>query len=324
MRMGATFISCATIVCSLCSALSQSARCPPNCLCDDTVIDCSNNKLSAVPHIQPQSSALVVNFSSNSLTSLENLQNFPSSQTTLDLSFNQISSIPLNAFNGEQFLELHTLNLTSNLITEVRFVFPTSLQVLRLSRNEIRHFCVERLKNLSQLRTLALELNGLKTLSYGETGLGVGGGLDKKGRSKEECPFQPLQRIREVLLRGTKLKTLDPAALRCFQNTHFLSLADNSIQSLPVKLFSTFQRLKYLDLSGNRLTHIPGGVFSRLAGLKFLSLARNQLPSVPVALPMLEWLDLSHNAISSVPEAQKSDLYPQVKSGIICCSDGVF
>ena len=311
--MKTTWLHCATVLCSLYCALSQSARCPPNCLCDGTVIDCSNNKLSAVPHIQPQSSALVVNFSSNSLTSLENLQNFPSSQTTLDLSFNQISSIPLNAFNGEQFLELHTLNLTSNLITEVHFVFPSSLQVLRLSKNEIQHFCVERLKNLFQLRALSLELNGLRTLACEENGLDEKGGIGQKGGPQEECPFQPLRRIREVSLRGNKLNTLDQAAMRCFQNTQFLSLADNSIQSLPSKLFLTFQRMKYLDLSGNQLTHIPEGMFNRLAGLKFLSLARNRLPAVPAALPMLEWLDLSHNAITSVAEAQKSDLYPQVE-----------
>ena len=310
--MMAALLRCAAALCGLCCALSRAQRCPPNCLCDATTIDCSSNKLSAMPHIQPRSPALVVNFSANSLTSLDTEQSFPASQTTLDLSFNRISSVPANVFGGEGFVGLHALNLSGNLIAEVRFVFPSSLRVLRLGRNEIQHFGAERLKSLSQLQTLSLEQNGLRTLTCEERR-----GPERKAGTQEECCFQPFQRIREIFLQGNELKALDYAAFRCFQNTHFLSLADNSIESLPATLFRTFQKLKYLDLSGNRLAHIAEAVFYRLPSLKFLSLSRNRLPAVPAMLPMLEWLDLSHNAIASIPEAQKSDLYPQVKTWTI-------
>ncbi|KAK7090953.1 leucine-rich repeat transmembrane protein FLRT1-like [Littorina saxatilis] len=300
-----TILSQVAIVLTLCVTVFGARQCPTNCLCDDVVIDCSHNKMSTVPYMHPKSPAQALNFSFNSLTSLDNFQNFPASHASLDLSNNQISHIPLTAFSGETFLELLALNLTSNLIDDVHFVFPSSLQVLRLSKNQIQRFCVERLKNLFQLRSLYLDLNGLKTLSCQE------GEPAKANSIPESCPFLPLQQIREVFLQGNKLKALEQGPILCFQNAQFLSLADNAIKSLPAKLLQEFHKLKYLDLADNRLTYVQEGLFYRLPSLKFLSLARNRLGTVPAGLPMLEWLDLSYNAITTVSSAQKSDLYPQ-------------
>ncbi|KAL8612219.1 hypothetical protein ACOMHN_028916 [Nucella lapillus] len=297
------------VVIMMTDSLLQPMYCPADCQCDHTTIDCSHSQLTTVPSIRPQSSALVVNLSSNSLTSLDDLHNFPVAQTSLDLSFNRISSIPINTFSGEQFLDLHSLNLTSNLLSDTLFVLPSSLQVLKLSRNEIRQFCVERLKGLAELRVLHLEGNDLTTLACDEKSSEESEKVDK--RSAGLCSFLPLPHITEVWLQGNKLTSLDPGLLDCFHNARLLSLANNSIQTLPPKIFQKFHRLRYLDLSGNRLTSVAQGMFVPMPGLKFLSLAHNRLTEVPGALPMMEWLDLSHNAIVSVPEAHKADLYPQ-------------
>ena len=292
---------------SLSHSISHVAHCPLDCTCDDSSIDCSNQQLTSVPRLQPRSAMVVVNFSSNSITSLDNLHTSHATPISLDLSFNQISSIPSEAFSGQQFLELHMLNLSHNQISEVHFIFPSSLKVLKLSKNQIKRFCVDRLRSLQRLRSLFLEQNGLKTLTCEEEK------PEKEGSDLGHCPFQPFQHIREVWLRGNGFETTDHAALSCFQKTHFLSLADNAIRSLDRRAFRPFQQLSYLDLSSNLLTLLPEGIFVDLPSLKYLSLASNRLLFVPAGLPMLEWLDLSNNAITSIPESQKSDLYPQVR-----------
>lgn len=208
-------------------------------------------------------------------------------------------------FAAELFSGLNSLNFSGNKLTDFDFALPQSLKVLKLSHNSLQSFSVTKLKGLSKLTTLYVDFNNLLMLTAERD-------KDKrKSTLTDECTFTPLQNVQEVSFQGNRLTTLDPSILRCFQNVQYLSLADNKLGSIPAKLFSTFHHLQFLDLSRNHLTSLQPGIFSRLTSLRYFSLSGNRLETVPSGLPMVEWLDLSYNAITVVTEQQKSDLYPQ-------------
>jgi Leucine-rich repeat (LRR) protein len=311
-------IVCYSILTLFTSTHASPSNCPSHCLCSSDVIDCSNRRLSSLQDFQTThaSSANSFNLSFNALTTADELSEFSFTVYTLDLSFNEISGVSSNVFAGESFAALKILNLTGNKLKSFEFSLPSSLTDLRLGQNELEHVCVERLKNLSSLRTLSLQNNGLKALSVYCGGDEVGSKKSEK-HSTPQCPYAPLHHLTELDLQGNKLTALQQDAVDCFQSAHSVSFAQNFIKTIPPKLFHNFRHLRYLDLSENSLTKIPEGIFKHLDHLKFLSLAGNRLAAVPAGLPMVEWLDLSNNAITRIPESHKPDLYPQV--GFLPC-----
>ncbi|KAK7499189.1 hypothetical protein BaRGS_00009449 [Batillaria attramentaria] len=286
-------------------SVSLTTACSSVCTCTAVIIDCAGKQLQSLPVIRSDSKAAVVNISYNNLAYLKNGDVKLPVHSVLDLSGNKISFVPVDFFGAETFSRLGVLNFTHNSLTDLGFNLPQSLKVLKLSYNNLRCFSVSILQDLTQLKTLYVDFNNLATVTAGENN------TKKKSTLTEECPFPPLQNIQEVSFQGNKLATLDPSVIRCFQNAQYLSLADNNLETIPPKTFSTFRHLKFLDLSRNHLRFLLAGVFTRLTSLKFLSLSGNRLETVPAGLPMMEWLDLSYNAITTVTDQQKGDLYPQ-------------
>ncbi|KAK6195807.1 hypothetical protein SNE40_001161 [Patella caerulea] len=74
-------------------------------------------------------------------------------------------------------------------------------------------------------------------------------------------------------------------------------------------VFINFHSLTLLDLSWNKIDNVFPNSFND--NLKILSLSNNVMTSLPIGLPMLEWLDISNNKIRKILELQSSDLYPQ-------------
>ena len=80
--------------------------------------------------------------------------------------------------------------------------------------------------------------------------------------------------------------------------------------SLEAKIFYRLLDLEHLDLHSNKIQNIEDETLYMLKSLKFLSLKSNQLTNVPRGLPMLEWLDLSHNKIRNISSDHRTDIYP--------------
>ncbi|CAH2056223.1 unnamed protein product, partial [Iphiclides podalirius] len=97
-----------------------------------------------------------------------------------------------------------------------------------------------------------------------------------------------------------------------FLKMRYLSLAYNSIHSLPQDLFAFMTALTHLDLSGNPLTiidQVTMGAISDLIYLKELKLSNCDLEAIPEGmfrrLPRLERLDVSGNRFTTVPAVLK-------------------
>jgi Leucine-rich repeat (LRR) protein len=126
---------------------SFSDQCPsPNyCICssDLTIITCINhqltNELLLNLNTQFPQSTIVLNLSSNSLTSINSLSNLNNLQT-LDLSFNKIQSLPSNLFS--KFPQLSSLYLPNNSLKTIPKTFNEISNInLDISNNPFNCIC---------------------------------------------------------------------------------------------------------------------------------------------------------------------------------------
>ena len=97
-------------------------------------------------------------------------------------------------------------------------------------------------------------------------------------------------------------QTIGPSTFNCLTKLQFLTLKNNSLQSISETAFDNLINLKYLDLSHNQLTTIPNMLFFRkLPNLNTLILCYNMIYQLDfwfLFLENLTYLDLSYNWIS--------------------------
>jgi Leucine-rich repeat (LRR) protein len=104
-------------------------------------------------------------------------------------------------------------------------------------------------------------------------------------------------------LRGNAIEYLSRYQFRDLFSLRRLDLSANALTRLHPELLASQEELASLDLSANALTSLNLD-FSRNPHLAALSVARNRLAAAPAGLRELplEFLDLSDNAIESLPE----------------------
>ena len=133
------------------------------------------------------------------------------------------------------------------------------------------------------------------------------GSLKLNGMGLTTSPEGFLARFRGVRwldLSGNRLLELPPALGEMHGLTR-LNLANNRIRLSPetARIVSERVTLRSLLLQGNRLLTCPD--FSRLTDLRVLSLQNNGLDTWPTGLaeqPLLEYVNLSGNALTTIPE----------------------
>ena len=94
-----------------------------------------------------------------------------------------------------------------------------------------------------------------------------------------------------------------PNHLSLLRNLKILKLNNNKLKTLPVS-FGNFKKLKHIDLSGNfGMKKIPNCVFkmTSLTSLGVQEIGLEYIPAKISLLPLLEFLYLSGNSISSIP-----------------------
>ena len=204
----------------------------------------------------------VLNVEENSLENLRKLQH-------LDLSLNNLWTLPSTLFDRCQFPDLKTLNLSRNHLTDLS---------LQLGEKED---CASN----GQLETLDLSSNFLNSIRDGD------------------LVFQSAKRID---LSKNKIGVLGDSALKGLTDLESLDLSSNRLVAIPPSLFNESSALKSLKLDNNSLTLLPGRVFAGLEDLVELNLSRNAIADRFLArdsfadLTSLQVLDLSENKMAAV------------------------
>ena len=263
-------------------------KCPklPQCYCNKEVtsVDCRSRNLTSIPDI-------------------------PSTALRLDLSYNNISTLPARVFS--KLSKLLDLNLRSNKIYTVApgtFDKLTSIQTLDLSFNRINTVAPGTFDKLTSIQTLDLSHNRINTvapgtfdkltsiqtldLSYNEINTVAPGTFDK------------LTSIQTLYLRGNGINTVAPGTFDKLTSIQTLDLSVNEINTVAPGTFDKLTSIQTLDLSDNKINTVAPGTFDKLTSIQTLDLSHNWINTVAPGtfdkLTSIQTLDLSHNWINTV------------------------
>ncbi|XP_013367662.1 PREDICTED: podocan-like protein 1 isoform X1 [Chinchilla lanigera] len=256
--------------------------CPWRCSCPQAdVVDCAGLDLHVFPDNITRE-ARYLSLQNNRLRELPyNELSRLSGLRTLNLHNNLISSegLPDEAF--ESLGQLQHLYVAHNQLSAAPQFLPRSLRVADLAANQVTEIFPLTFGEKPALRT--------------QCGWGAAG---RGGRS--------LGALRSVYLHNNQLGNagLPPDAFRGSEAIATLSLSSNRFRYLPPSLPTSLERL---HLQNNLISKVPRGALSRQTHLRELYLQHNQLTDSGLdattfsKLRSLEYLDLSHNQLATVP-----------------------
>jgi Leucine-rich repeat (LRR) protein len=212
---------------------------------------------------------------------------FESELEKLDFSGNKLSSLTDRTFNDWGVLSLHSLNMSTNNIIDLKrylFVGLTELQYLDLSTNNISSIDGEVFYSNQNLTCLRLANNRLTEINA--------------------ATFSTLNLLQRLDLSNNKIASIQPEMFHNNADLQWLSLADNILTEVDPLTFQKQRKLSYLDLSRNVITQIEKGTFCKNAELESLLLADNRISKLDSwALhgeSKLSYLDVSGNNIDEI------------------------
>ncbi|VDN23137.1 unnamed protein product, partial [Gongylonema pulchrum] len=291
-----------------CTGVQCLQRCPEECHCLDTHVDCSRRGLTDIPSVLPSwattlelqgnyiekisptafnglSSLLSLDLSENQFVGLSRLVflHTPRLETLL-LRRNRLTSVPLGI---ESVGDLHKLDLKANNISQITNIDVSRLariDVVDLSRNVIRDFPRSHLLKAANSKITKLDLsNNLLSTVRSDTFIG-------------------LQSLRTLRLSRNKIETLEKGAFRGLFALRFLDLSRNRLSTLHALTFSPLTMLQNLSLARNLIGTLEDGAFWGLEQLQRLNVAENQLKAVTggwlYGMHSLTALDLSANSVA--------------------------
>ncbi|XP_060032648.1 leucine-rich repeat-containing G-protein coupled receptor 4 isoform X2 [Erinaceus europaeus] len=253
--------------------------CAAPCSCDgDRRVDCSGKGLTAVP---------------------EGLSAFT---LALDISMNNITQLPEDAFKNFPFLEELTLqNNQLKTVPSEAIRGLSALQSLRLDANHITSVPEDSFEGLAQLRHLWLDDNSLT-----------------------EVPMHPLSNLptlQALTLALNKISSIPDFAFTNLSSLVVLHLHNNKIKSLGRHCFDGLDNLETLDLNYNNLVEFPQAI-KALPSLKELLFHSNSISVIPDGAfdgnPLLRTIHLYDNPLSFVGNSafhNLSDLHSLVIRG---------
>ncbi|KAH8307278.1 hypothetical protein KR044_008916 [Drosophila immigrans] len=326
------------------------ANCPNGCECDDEtlMVNCGVGTLDVLPiALNPSIQRLVIK--NNKLKTIDSSMQFYSHLQFLDLSFNDMVTIPERSFtyharlqqlhlnhnkigqvNNKTFTGLTTmsvLNLRGNLIAELEyrtFSPMVKLEELNLGQNRISHIDPHALDDLVNLRVLYLDDNTLTTVpseltfqalhSLAELYLGTNSFMTIPAGA-----FQDLKGLTRLDLRGAGLHNISGEALKGLEGVRYLDLSDNRLQAVPTAALQHLARLEQLSLGQNDFEVIPAGAFAGLRELRQLEITgaqrlRRVESGAFTANTNLEHLNLSANKQLSELQANVLGGFPHLKT----------
>lgn len=239
--------------------------------------------------------------------------------------------MPIISMPSLVFLNLSGCGLTS-LGSDVLNSDTTELQVLDLSNNKLRSVTNTVLMKFPKLSRLLLNNNELRVL--GNTNLLNAPKLvylDVSNNHLRRFPNFPHESIiKELKARDNVLEFFSDKFWECCPQLEKLDLSQNHLQYSPKLNFQeklltldlsnneikilvgvdlgTLKLLKFIDLSNNLLSTIDPKLFTDYEEVKFANFSFNKLWQVSLTSESLVTLDLSNNALRSVPELHTSSL----------------
>lgn len=208
--------------------------------------------------------------------------------TKLDLSNNYIDHINEGAWNG--MTNLRELNLSKNILKYLpshRFLGLENLTVLDLSQTQVSRVGDRLLSGLKNLQKLRISGNLMFSVS----------------RSAFD-PDQKLEQLQFLDLSynnlGNMLIDMDSDFFGSLPNLEELDLRHNIINELKDDHFANNTKLRAVHLSSANLKRLGDNVFY-WSSLEYLDLAHNNLESLPkFPSPKLRFLDLAGNRLTTI------------------------
>ncbi|XP_070492997.1 toll-like receptor Tollo [Chironomus tepperi] len=253
----------------------------------------------------------------------------------LDLSYNNLISIPNNCFNALK--NLNFMHLDSNQLTildDNSFQGLDKLQFLNLTNNRLIALPPELFEKTRELKRLYIANNSLAVLAPGlfeklnqlevldlsfneltsswinrDTFLGLNRLVvlklnNNKMTKVDQFVFREVYELQALNLEFNQIEMIAQNAFIDLRNLHQLLLSDNQLKVIESKHFAGLYSLNQLILESNEISNIHPNAFDNLTNaLVDLSLNDNKLKRIPDSirkLKNLQALDLGKNQITEI------------------------
>ncbi|XP_057306115.1 leucine-rich repeat serine/threonine-protein kinase 2-like isoform X1 [Hydractinia symbiolongicarpus] len=240
----------------------------------------------------------------------------------LDVSHNNIRDLDNLAtcpstLISEFFHKLECLDLSDNMLTEMPASLSQSLprlKVLNVSTNQIARFPYEIFKH-QRIETVDISNNLVSNVK--PSLLQVAISLTKLDISRNKLREFPswigrfFPRLGKLFLSQNEIKEI-PNSAKGFRALVELNMSRNYLVSVSGTFISECTSLEKVDFSHNQLINLPKYTPNTLSRLSTVKLSHNQLkdkrpffiPQLILSIPSLQFVDLSHNMITQLPETQ--------------------
>ncbi|GAM23088.1 hypothetical protein SAMD00019534_062630 [Acytostelium subglobosum LB1] len=261
-----------------------------------------DNKLTEVPNLERMDALEELVLSGNEVTRFQvSITKLPSLRL-LDLSYNQLGTIPVRLFSMRNLTELR---LDSNQFSN----FPAhlceleSLTSLSFADNQLRALS-ESIGNIKSLTRLVVAGNALEHLPAELAQLTRLTYLDVSSNNIKQLPsgIGALTQLQHLYVQHNKLRAL-PDEISCCRELVAMRLNNNQLTYLPTAI-GQLKQLGELYAHENKLMTLPTEIEGCKA-LRKLFLEFNKLTLLPRQLdqlPQLNLLTLHDNALAELPE----------------------
>ncbi|XP_067629897.1 leucine-rich repeat-containing protein 15 [Eurosta solidaginis] len=232
----------------------------------------------------------------------------------LNLNHNKITAIHNNAFDGLETLEILTLyeNKITTIEPEAFRGIEKKLKRLNLGGNELTAIPQQALSILETVKKLEIQENKIRAIREGDfAGMESLDSLILAHNIITTVPpnvFSQLGLLNSLELEGNKISTIDKDAFKGLEeNLQYLRLGDNNIQSIPNDALRPLHRLRHLDLRNNNISFIQDDAFTGYGdSLTFLNIQKNNIKVLPSMifenLNSLETLNMQNNKLTRIPQ----------------------
>ncbi|KZS08454.1 Chaoptin [Daphnia magna] len=263
-----------------------------------------------------------------SVTVLESksFRGLESSLQRLDLSYNNLSTLPENLLDKFDFLKALILNDNSLAFKADADLsgFRYALQTINLVGEKMGQIPVKQMNDIRNLRSLGLSSLDEKISTNDFEGYGAA--LEHLSLSKNRLKtissnsFRHVPGLKSLDLSDNRISQIEADAFADVGSSLIhLSMANGiGVGSLPSEPFKKLVSLQSIDLSNNRITSLPDDFFHLMKEIRSINLQDNAIEKIPLQMlnndhtPNLVNVSLSFNFINAIEAQTFSDL-PHLK-----------